>query len=231
MVFWGVNGSPPKYGLLDSIEIPGHNVTGVYQADYLKESITFLKGLLPEIYKVGVLSDDSLTGRTKVKEINQMSRSGEMPIKIVKTVLTNSYKTWKSEALAMQDKVDAFFVLNHNTLKDAQGRPLDQMEVGAWYLRHIKKPDISYERHFVVEGMLSGVGDSGVKQGYEAMKIAHRILHGGEDPAKISVYAPERGNFVINRERAQMLGILQRIEKDPMIEEWIEKSLALERYP
>ncbi len=30
VVFWGVNGLPVKYGLIDSIEKPGHNVTGIY---------------------------------------------------------------------------------------------------------------------------------------------------------------------------------------------------------
>jgi len=35
VVFWGVNGNPLKYGLIDSMQRPGHNVTGVYQAGYL----------------------------------------------------------------------------------------------------------------------------------------------------------------------------------------------------
>ena len=39
MVFWGINGLPLKYGLIDTIEKPEHNVTGIYQAGYLKENV------------------------------------------------------------------------------------------------------------------------------------------------------------------------------------------------
>ena len=145
--------------------------------------------------------------------------------------MTNSLETWKAKALALQHKVDAFFVLNHNTLKDHNGKAVDQLEIGAWYLRNIKKPDIGHSKQFVIEGMFCAVDDSGIKQGYEAVKIAHRILEGGEDPGTIPVYAPERGPIVVNLERAAMLGILDLVKASPLIDERIEKALALEKYP
>ncbi len=37
VVFWGINGMPLKYGLVDRMDQPGHNVTGVWQSGYLKE--------------------------------------------------------------------------------------------------------------------------------------------------------------------------------------------------
>ena len=42
VVFWGINGNPSKYGLIDSVEKPGHNITGVFQAGYLRESLVYL---------------------------------------------------------------------------------------------------------------------------------------------------------------------------------------------
>ena len=231
IVFWGVNGNPLKYDLLESIERPGHNVTGIYQAGYLKESVNLLKQLLPNVNSMAVLSDNSPTGRSKVKELEKYARRGQLPIKLVETVVTNSLETWKAKALELQTKVDAFFILNHNTLKDANGMPVDQMKVGAWYLRNIKKPDMGHEKQFVVEGVLCAVDDSGFKQGYEAMKVAHRILAKGEDPASIAVYAPERGPFVVNLERAEMLGIRELIELSPLVEQRVMKALALEMHP
>ena len=47
IVFWGINGLPTKYDLIDSVEKPGHNVTGVYQSGYLKESLYYLNKLVP----------------------------------------------------------------------------------------------------------------------------------------------------------------------------------------
>ncbi len=230
VVFWGVNGSPLKYGLLDSVDRPGHNVTGIYQAGYLMEAIIALKEMIPSIQTLAVLSDDSPTGRSKVKELERYSRQGKLPVEIVETVMTNSVDIWKTKAMELKDKVDAFFVSNHSTLKDREGRPVDKMEVGAWYLQHIMKPDIGNMKHFVQEGILCAIDDSGFKQGYEAMAVAHRILAKGENPAEIPAYAPEPGPFVINLERAEMLGLLEVVGKSRLVGEKIPKAIALEKY-
>ena len=71
--------------------------------------------------------------------------------------------------------------------------------------------------------------DSGFKQGYEAIRIADRILRQAEDPATISVYAPERGAFVVNLERAQMLGLDSVVRDNPLVERRIDRALALHR--
>lgn len=227
IVFWGINGTPMKYGLLDSMERPGHNITGIYQAGYLREGLVALKALLPEIETFAVLSDDSPTGRSKAKEFVRWARRGELPLELVEVVVTNDFEAWKRRALELNEQVDAFFVLNHNTLRTPNGQTVEQLDVGRWYLTNIKKPDIAHERHFVKEGILSAVEDSGFKQGYEAMRVADRILRGGEKPARIAIYAPEQGPFIINTERARELGIEDRILNHPLVEETIDFSLAL----
>lgn len=228
VVFWGVNGLPLKYGLLDSIERPGHNVTGVYQSGYLQEGLSFLTKLIPSVKKFAILSDDSPTGRSKAKDLNRMAKEGQLSVNLVEMVITNSFSEWKKKALELNEVVDAFFVLNHNTLKDDKGVSIGQMEAGAWYLNNVKKPDVGHEKQFVEEGMLCAVDDSGFKQGYEAVKIAYMILVKGKDPAFIASYAPKRGKFLVNRQRAKMLGLTNIIENNPIIEGYIEKALALE---
>jgi len=231
VVFWGINGLPLKYGLMDSTERPGHNVTGIYQAGYLKECVLYLKKLLPHIRTFAILSDDSETGRSKSKELVRLSEEGKLPVELIEKVTTNSFSLWKAKALELGNKVDAFFVFNHNTLKDDNGGSVDQLEAGAWYLRNIKKPDVGHEKQFVIEGLLAAVDDSGFKQGYEAVKMAYQILEKGVRPAHMRSYAPERGPFIVNRQRAAMLGIGKVIEKNTLIEEYIDKAYALEKYP
>ena len=228
MVFWGVNGSPLKYDLIDTPERPGHNITGVYQAGYLREGVEWLQKLVPGIRRMAVLSDASPTGRAKAKELERLARDGALPVELVASVVTDSYEEWKKEARALADEVDAFFVLNHNTLKDATGTVVDQLEAGAWCLRNVAKPEVAHEKQFVVEGMLSAVDDSGYKQAVEAVDIAHRVLDGGERPAQIPVRAPERGPFVVNLERARMLGLRTRVAGSALVEERIESALALQ---
>lgn len=228
VVFWGINGLPLKYGLLDSLDKPGHNITGIYQAGYLKECLEFLKKVAPDVKTFAVLSDDSPTGRSKAKALKNLHESGELPVKLAQSVVTNCLEEWKSKAIELKDKVDAFFMVNHNSLKDENGKPVEQLEIGAWYLRNIEKPECAHEKQFAQEGMLCVCDDSGYNQGYEATKLAYRILKNGEQPGDIVVKAPPRGPFIINRERAKMLGI--NIKEEMGVEEYIEKSLALEKY-
>lgn len=229
VVFWGINGIPLKYGLIDTIEKPGHNVTGIYQAGYLKENLEYLKKLVPSIETFAILSDDSPTGRSKAKELERLAAEGKLPVKLTVIVVTNSLSEWKSEALRLQKEVDAFFVLNHNTIKDDLGNPVAQLKLGAWYLRNIKKPDCRHEKQFAKEGILLVVDDSGFKQGYEAVKTAYQILEKGKNTDNTPVRAPERGPVIVNRQRANMLGV--DISGKAFIEEFIDSALALEKYP
>lgn len=228
IVFWGVNGLPLKYGLLNSLEKPGHNVTGVYQAGYVKESIEFLQTMYPNVKKMGVLSDDSPTGRSKVKELRKLATQGRISVEITGVVITNSFEEFKEKTLALSKKVDAFFVSNHNSIKDASNKPVDPMKIGAWYLQNILLPECSQEKQFVVEGMLCVCDDSGYNQGFEATERAIKILKKGAIPAEMEVRAPKRGPYIVNRERAQMLGLST---SQYHAEEYIDKSLALEKYP
>jgi len=225
VVFWGINGLPLSYGLLKSLEKPGYNVTGVYQSGYLQECLEYLKKLAPEIRNFAILSDDSETGRVKARELEQLAAAGRLPVTLAASVVTNDLTQWQQQALKLAQSVDAFFVLNHNTLKDAQGRPVDQLEVGAWYLQHLQKPDCAHEKQFAQEGILLVVDDSGFKQGYEAVKIASLILKDGQDPGQIPVYAPDRGPVIVNRQRARQLGV--NLSGKTFIEEFLDDSLAL----
>jgi ABC-type uncharacterized transport system substrate-binding protein len=224
VVFWGVDGTPMKYDLIDSIGHPGHNITGVYQPGFYKESLEYLKQLVPDIKTFAILSDDSETGRTKAKAIEHLGEAGGLPLKLIETVLTNSYSEWQSAALRLQHNVDAFFVLNHDALKDDLGNRIDQFIAVAWYLRNVKKPECAPGKQFVQEGILLTADDSGYKQGYEAVKIAHLILHDKRDPAGIPVIAPDRGSIIVNRQRARMLEI-DLTGKD-FIEEFADTALA-----
>ncbi|OUR95336.1 hypothetical protein A9Q84_15985 [Halobacteriovorax marinus] len=226
IVFWGVNGTPVKYGLLDSKEKPGHNVTGVYQAGYLKESMELFLRIVPNLKTIAVIADDSTTGRSKTRELKVLHKKGLLNIKIEKILNTDNYEEWKRNLLQLQDKVDGFIIFNHNSLKDKLGKPIDQMTAGKWYLKNIKRPECSHEAQFVQEGLLCATDDSGYKQGLNAIKIARLILEQGKKPASIPAYAPSRGKHMINTQRAEQLGIT--ITKKMGIEKFIKTSKALQ---
>ena len=226
VVFWGINGLPLKYGLVDSMDTPGHNVTGVWQAGYFKESLALLKNLVPAAQTFAILACDSESTRPHVKRIQLQAQQGELPLRLVDTVRTNSFEKFKAETLRLAGIVDAFFILNHDTMVDERGDHVDMMTVGRWYLETIRLPEASHEDQFVHEGMLLTANDSGYNQTYSAFEMAYDILELGLNPGRMRTRTPPRGPHLVNRQRAQALGIAIE-DKAFLIDEVIERSLAL----
>ena len=226
VVFWGINGLPLRYGLIDKLEAPGRNVTGVWQSGYHKESLDLLKRLVPKAKTFGILACDSESTRPNIKMIEQLDRRGVLPFKLVDKVVTNSYEDFQAGALALARKVDVLFVLNHDTLRDRSGRHVDMLTAGRWYLNNIRIPEASHEDQFVLEGMLLTANDSGYNQGFVAFEMAYGILEQGLNPARMAVRTPDRGPYLVNRNRARALGI--RLDDSMyLIDELVDKSLAL----
>ena len=229
IVFCGVDETPIKYGLVESMTHPGHNVTGAYQRGFYSEAAKALQKIKPTVKTFAVVGDDSETAKAKMVGIQEAINSGEMPLKLVGTVFSNSFEQWKAGVKKVADEADAILVINHNTLKDSKGQPVDQMQAGSWYLQNIKKPDFSSEKQFVQEGILIVAEDSGIRQGNEMVRLATRILRRGEKPANIPPAHPPSGPIIVNRERAKMLGI--KIDGQDVIQAFEDKSLALDKFP
>jgi hypothetical protein len=226
VVFWGINGLPLKYGLIENLDSPGSNITGVWQSGYYKESLELLKRLVPQAKTFAILACDSETSRPSVKMLEQLAKRGVLPMRLTESVVTNSLEEYKSRATALSRNVDAFFVLNHDTLRNAKGRHVDMLEVGRWYLENIRIPEASNEDQFVKEGMLLTANDSGFNQGLLAFEMVRLILEQGLNPARMAVRTPDRGPYLVNRMRANQLGIdLSRSMY--IIDEIIETSAAL----
>lgn len=206
VVFWGFNNNPVKYGLVDTAERPGHNVTGIYQSGYYAESLRLLKRLAPKAKTFAVLTDDSPSGRAQLKGIEFLARTGGLPLKLIHTVTTNDYGLWKRRALELQRKVDAFFVVQYSTLRDEQEHSVANEDVARWYVENIKIPEAA-SGIFVKQGLLCAADDSGFKQAYEAVTAAHDVMTKGANPATYPCRTPQRGALIVNRERAKQLGL------------------------
>jgi ABC-type uncharacterized transport system substrate-binding protein len=229
VVFWGVNNTPLKYGLIDSMNKPGHNVTGVYQPGYVVEGLHLLKTLVPKAKTFAILSDESETARANYKSVEYLAQKGSLPLRHVETVATSNFEVWKEKALLLQKKVDAFFIGHYASLRDKAGNYVTPEEAVRWYITHITIPEVMTERQFVEQGILCTADDSGYKQGFEAVAIAHDILKNGANPATYPPRAPKRGSLIVNKQRAKMLGIT--LSADMGIEEFIDEASVLKEGP
>ena len=225
VIFWGVNNTPLKYGLVDSMNKPGHNVTGVYQPGYIVEGLNLLKTLVPKAKTFAILSDESETARANYKSVEYLAQKGSLPLHYVETVATSNFEVWKEKALLLQKKVDAFFIGHYASLRDKEGNYVTPEDAVRWYITHITIPEVMTERQFVEQGILCTADDSGYKQGFEAVVIAHDILRKGANPATYPPRAPKRGALIVNKQRAKMLGIT--LNANMGIEEIIDEASVL----
>ena len=126
----------------------------------------------------------------------------KLPLKLVDAVVTNSFSKFKTRVLELIPKVDAFFILNHDTFMDDEGNHVDMLDVGKWYLENVKKPEVAPEPQFVREGMLATASDSGYNQSYKAFEMAYDILEQGLNPSRMRTVVPPKGPLMVNRIRA-----------------------------
>ncbi|MEJ2200406.1 MAG: ABC transporter substrate binding protein [Desulfuromonadaceae bacterium] len=221
VVFWGVNKTPVKYGLLQSKERPGHNVTGVYQSGYYLDSLKLLKRILPGVQTFAVLSVNTPTGRSHHKTIAYLARQGLLPLELVDIVATNDYEEWKHRALELQQRVDALFLAHCSGLENRSGQYVSSEEIFRWFGENIRVPTVAEQKNYIQQGILCGADDSAYNQGYEAVIIAHDILANGADPATYPPRSPKRGALMVNKRRAEKLGLI--LTKEMGIEEYIEQ--------
>ncbi len=225
VVFWGVNITPVKYGLVDSLTRPGHNVTGVYQAGHYVESLKLLKAMAPHVKTFAMLSIESAAGRSHCKTIDYLNRKGALPLRLVTTIATNDFELWKAKILELQGKVDAFYLSHYSGMKDKNGVAVPAKEAARWYLENVKIPEAVGFRQCIADGMLCGVDDAGFDQGFQAVVIAHDILDKGARPETYPPVTPREGAAVVNVQRARMLGV--SLPKGLEVDELIEKASAL----
>jgi ABC-type uncharacterized transport system substrate-binding protein len=228
IVFWGINGLPLKYGLIQRMDAPGRNVTGVWQSGYHKESLDLLKKIVPAAQTFAILACDTESTRPNVKLIEELAARGALPLRLADKAVTNSFEQWQEKALEFARRYDAIYMLNHDTLRDRDGNHVAYLTAGRWYLDNVRIPEASHEDQFVLEGMLLTANDSGFNQGHLAFEMAHEILTRGLSPARMAVRTPERGPYMVNSQRAKSLGVdLEDVLY--LIDELIDRSLAFER--
>ncbi|MCP4690106.1 MAG: hypothetical protein GY859_18785 [Desulfobacterales bacterium] len=217
IVFAGINFfvTEPDYGwvsesertpLADSLEHPGHNITGVLERISFKPGFKLLQRILPEAKTALFLSDNSITGTAIMRGGGGEAELEKAPLRIVDKVYTDSFEELKAIVLDYQDKVDSIVLFAPWTLEDKKGNHAPHDQVVRWMLQNNKHPGVAYLDILAEEGYLCGVTVDMVQQGVHAGVMAGRILN-GEKAGEIPISDPVANRIMINLARADQLGI------------------------
>lgn len=207
VVFNGVNGSPAKYcadsGLLDSLERPGHNVTGVYQTTYFAQSLALIARLRPGARSFAVICDGDVTGRALLGDLEARK---DLPLEWKETFVSRNFEEWKPKIREWQGKVDCLYVLCSGSARDGRGRFLGHHPTVAWIAKNARMPTTGNWDFQVKDGLLVSAADTGEQQGLYAARLAVEILR-GRKAGELHLITPPDGVPVINMKTAGRLGI------------------------
>ncbi len=204
VIFNGVNDIRPYLikGVIDSLEKPGHNITGVYQTIYYNKSIELLLTLKPDIKNIAVIGDGTTTSKAIINEFFQDSQN---PLKIIDFVDSSNLSDWDKAFTKWNSIADAVFIVAANAIYDGS-RLLNVDESHNFIRTHNKLPEITCWAYQVELGTLLSMTDDGLKQGYILAYMASEVLH-GKKPGTIPITTPPTGIPAINTSRANELGI------------------------
>jgi ABC-type uncharacterized transport system substrate-binding protein len=217
IVFGGINLSPtdPDYGwisknerasLADSLQRPGHNITGVLERIAIAAGFNLLHQIVPQAETALFISDRSYLSRQMLRAADYSYALSQVPMTIVRQVFTDTYEEMQQIVLDYQDRVDSIVMFLPWTFEDRQGNHVPQEKVVRWLLMNNRRPGIAYLDVLAEEGFLCGVVVDMYQQGFHAGIMAGRILR-GRHPADIPIINPVANRIMINLARAKQLDI------------------------
>jgi ABC-type uncharacterized transport system substrate-binding protein len=201
VIFCGVNAEPDRYGY------PASNVTGILERAHFRESIAFLRQLVPGATSIGFMVTDNRTGWGYVDQIRQ-----ELPGYPIQSFSISKVKTLgqaRKACRAMKKQHDALFLVALEGLTDDTGRPLAERESFMILSQLYRKPVVGINRFNIRFNLLCGVVKTGQEQGATAAGMLTRAMS-GTPVNEIPVTRNRIGKRVLNVTVMKSLGIRPR---------------------
>lgn len=197
-VILGAVTDPVGAGLIEDMENPGGNLTGVSDKAPVLEQLKLAQTLLPEAKKIGILySSAEDNSKYQVAEAEEAAKSLGFLVEKFAVPSTNEIR---QIVQVMAAKVDFIYIPLDNTIANAMPSVVGEAN-------KTKTPIIPSVDTMVTEGGLATVGINQFDIGYQAGLMAASILKGEKEAATTPVYTFDEGNLIVNEEQAKFLQI------------------------
>ncbi|WP_435102580.1 ABC transporter substrate-binding protein [Arhodomonas sp. AD133] len=188
---------PVDAKLVDSLEKPGGNVTGVSDMTPLDKHLAFIKELLPELETLGVpYNPGEANAAVLVDRLKELAP--EQGVKI-ETASAPSTADVLAAARSLVGKVDAMYVTTDNTLMSA-------FESVAKVGMEADIPVFSGDTSIVDRGAAAGLGFDYYDIGRQTGALVARVLD-GESAGEIPVQFIDKTLVHVNPEAASEMGL------------------------
>jgi len=201
VMFNGVNGEAGKYGF------PSINVSGMLERAHVRESLAFIKQLIPTIQTACFVTNNVPAGialRAQVEE----EKEG-YPVKVHGFHLIRSVGELDAMKKSLRATCDTLFIDSLEGILDGSGKPLDNKEVLAILSKGYEGPILGGNRYQVEQGAWAAVVKTGQEQGEASAEMLLLAMR-GTSVAKIPVAKNAKGQRVINVTALEAHGIALR---------------------
>ena len=200
-IVFAIGTDPVKIGLVDSLNRPGHNVTGVsyMQLEVGEKRLDLLHQLLPKAIRFAVLVNptNSSAAQHLVSHAQATARTYGWQIEILNAGNSNDIDSVFSKLAG--NRPDAI-VVSSDPLFFAR-----RMQLVAWAAHHAM-PTIFANREYAEIGGLMSYGPKLIDHVRQAGVYTGRVLN-GEKAATLPVVLPTTFEFIINLQTAKILGL------------------------
>jgi len=197
-VFCGVNGDPKEYGF------PANNITGILERPHLKESVRYLKEIIPSVRRIVVISDND---PTSIGALDYMQTQEPSDIKFLNYHILGDLGLWKERILEYNLEADAIAVYMYHTIKYKENQfSMHPNDVMRWTVENAKIPLLGFFDFSIEDGMFCGVVESGEEHGFRAAEMALALLT-GTPIEQLPIETAEKALKMINLKTAKQLGI------------------------
>jgi putative ABC transport system substrate-binding protein len=192
---------PVRMGLVDSLNRPGGNLTGIFfysGADLESKQLEMLREVVPKATVIGLLvNPTSASVKAAVRDAQAAARALEQQIVVLNAANEGDFEAAfatlvQQRAGALLIAGDAFFTGHHDRL-------------AALAARH-QVPAISFAREFVAAGGMMSYGASITDAYRQAGLYAGRIVK-GDKPAELPVMQPTKFELFVNLKTAKAFGV------------------------
>ena len=190
---------PEGSGLVDSMDNPGHNVTGTSDALNTEAVFNLMLAVNPDLQKVGLLYNQGEDSSTKAIE-EAKAICADKGIEVVERTGTNNDEVLLAAQQLVSDKVEAIFTPTDNTIMTAE---LSIYEI----LAQAKIPHYTGADSFALNGAFLGYGVNYANLGVETANMVASILIDGVDPATTPVMTFDNGIATVNTETCEEIGL------------------------
>ena len=188
---------PFEAGIVQSMEVPGGNMTGTTDMNPVAQQIELIKEFIPEITDLGVLYNpgevNSVVQIDLVKEA-----TAEMGIKLHEGTVSNSSEVSLAASSLVGD-VDAIYVPTDNIIVSALPSVLN-------ITNQNNIPVFGSENGQVRQGAIATLGIDYKLLGIQTGKMAARVLNGAK-PAEMAVETSDELKLYLNTKAAENLNL------------------------